>query len=147
MKRVEIASAVVLFIASCGICDDSAEFARALNVGAAAAIVDGSITNRPVFDVSDAEEMMNPNTTEDDIFLALAKHVPALSHPVGGTDVVFGARIENHDLNEENVYRSGWGRTHRNFGVSWLHSDMKDMAYFYVYKLYDEVVKEKGNLK
>ena len=23
---------------------------------------------------------------------------------------------------------------------SWLHSDMKDMAYFYVYKLYEQLV-------
>ena len=29
----------------------------------------------------------------------------------------------------------------------WQHSDMKDMAYFYVYKLYDEIVNQKGNLK
>lgn len=52
--------------------------------GAVAAIADGSITNRPAFNVSDAEEMMNPSATEDDVFLALAKHVPALSSPVGG---------------------------------------------------------------
>ena len=56
--------------------------------GAVAAIADGSITNRPAFDVSDAEEMLDPNATDDDVFLALAKHVPALSSPVGGTNVV-----------------------------------------------------------
>jgi len=28
----------------------------------------------------------------------------------------------------------------------WCHSDMKDVAYFYVYKFYDKVI-EKGNLK
>ena len=32
------------------------------------------------------------------------------------------------------------------YGANWLHSDMKDMAYFYVYPLYDEL-KTKGNLK
>lgn len=31
-------------------------------------------------------------------------------------------------------------------GHSWLHSDMKDMAYFYVYKLYEQII-EKGHLK
>lgn len=31
-------------------------------------------------------------------------------------------------------------------GYAWLHSDMKDMAYFYVYKLFDQIV-EKGGLK
>ena len=30
--------------------------------------------------------------------------------------------------------------------VNWFHSDMKDMAYFYVYPLYDEL-KTKGSLK
>lgn len=29
----------------------------------------------------------------------------------------------------------------------WLHSDMKDMAYFYVYPLYEELVKENGNVR
>ena len=32
------------------------------------------------------------------------------------------------------------------FSDEWFHSDMKDMAYFYVYPLYDEL-KTKGSLK
>ena len=116
--------------------------------GAVAAIADGSITNRPAFDVSDAGELMNPNATEDDVFLALAKHVPALSRPVGGMSV-FEQDDKNIDMNDgvNGVPRlNGWGRMHNNFGVSWLHSDMKDMAYFYVFKLYEQLV-QKGNLK
>mgnify|MGYP003314582246 CR=1 FL=1 len=31
-------------------------------------------------------------------------------------------------------------------GLNWQHSDMKDMAYFYVYKLYEQLV-QKGNLR
>ena len=45
------------------------------------------------------------------------------------------------DLNDDD-YRDGWGRG----SSDWQHSDMKDMAYFYVYKLYEQLV-EKGNLK
>ena len=30
--------------------------------------------------------------------------------------------------------------------IPWLHSDMKDMAFFYVYKLYEQLI-EKGTLK
>lgn len=41
---------------------------------------------------------------------------------------------------------NGWGRSHQVFGSAWLHSDMKDVAYFYVYKLYEQLI-EKGNLK
>ena len=92
-----------------------------------------------------AAEMMNPNAPEEDVFLALAKHVPALSSPVGGNPVILGNRIQNHDLNLED-YRNGWGRNHPVFEDSWLHSDMKDMAFFYVYKLYKQLV-QKGNLK
>ena len=35
-----------------------------------------------------------------------------------------------------------WGRG----SPDWHHSDMKDMAYFYVYKLYEQLI-QKGNLK
>lgn len=93
--------------------------------------------------MSDAVEMMNPNASEDDVFLALAKHVPALSSPVGGVDILH--RDRDFDLNSNN-YRNGWGRNHTVFGASWLHSDMKDMAYFYVHKLYDQLVT-RGMLK
>jgi len=42
---------------------------------------------------------------------------------------------------------NGWGRSHEVYEYDWQHSDMKDMAYFYVYKLYDEIVNQKGKLK
>ena len=38
-----------------------------------------------------------------------------------------------------------WGRDHNVYEESWLHSDMKDMAFFYVYKLYEHLVS-KGDL-
>ncbi len=114
--------------------------------GAAAAVTNHSITNCPAFNISDAEEMMDRNATENDVSLALAKHVPALSSPVGGNVIIVGNRIENHDLNGQDDYRSGWGRDHPAFEDSWLHSDMKDMAYCYVSKLYDQLV-QKGCLK
>ena len=37
---------------------------------------------------------------------------------------------------------NGWGRG----SPDWHHSDMKDMAYFYVYKLYEQLI-QKGDLK
>lgn len=115
-------------------------------VGAVAALADGSITNRPAFDVSDAEEMMNPNATEDDVFLALAKHVPALSSPVGGNAILNRNNVDMNDPNNGVPRPNEWGRNHKEFGVSWLHSDMKDMAFFYVFKLYEQLV-QKGSLK
>lgn len=41
---------------------------------------------------------------------------------------------------------NGWGRNHQVFGTAWFHSDMKDLAYFYVYKLYEQHI-QKGVLR
>ena len=49
-------------------------------------VANGSITNNPVFDCP-GTEMNNRNATQDDIWYALAKYVPAVSSPVGGTRV------------------------------------------------------------
>ena len=106
-------------------------------------VSNGSVTNRPIFDVSGATEMMNHDAPDEDVFLALAKHVPALSSPVGGNAVLGHNRDFN--LNSDD-FRNGWGRNHSVFEDSWLHSDMKDMAFFYVYKLYEQLV-QKGRLK
>lgn len=62
-----------------------------------------------------------------------------------GGKVTASEQLENYDLNSS-IYRNEWGRDSDFYGANWLHSDMKDMAYFYVYPLYDEL-KTKGNLK
>ena len=119
--------------------------------GAAAAVAGGSIAVRPAFDTGDAAELMNPNATDDDVFLALAKHVPALAGAVGGAAIASDRIVQNVDMNqaseESGVPRPNqWGRSHPTFGSSWLHSDMKDMAFFYVYELYEQLM-QKGGLK
>lgn len=118
--------------------------------GAQAALANGTVTSKPVFDVAGASELMDSDASEDDVFLALAKHVPALSSPIGAIPL---PRVgdQNVDMNLAaeggGIPRpNGWGRNHPTLGASWFHSDMKDMAYFYVYKLYEEIVL-KGGLK
>lgn len=106
-------------------------------------VANGSITNNPVF-YYPGTQMDNRNASQDDIWVALAEYVPAISSPVGGNSTA-PAQLENHDLNDAS-YRDGWGRSHKTYLDNWFHSDMKDMAYFYVYPLYDEL-KTKGNLK
>mgnify|MGYP004639562353 CR=1 FL=1 len=106
-------------------------------------VANGSITNNPVF-YYPGTQMDNRDASQDDIWFALAEYVPAVSSPVGG-NATAPAKLENHDLNS-GTYRSGWGRNSSVYGTSWFHSDMKDMSYFYVYPLYDEL-KTKGNLK
>ena len=65
------------------------------------------------------------------------------SGSVGGK-IVLG-RNRDFDLNSDN-YRNGWGRPAVDDKTDWHHSDMKDMAYFYVYKLYEQLI-QKGDLK
>jgi hypothetical protein len=60
------------------------------------------------------------------------------------------------DLNSTNVTQNGLSRPNGwivrpnglfdNWGTRWLHSDMKDMAYFYVFKFFEKL-KEKGELE
>lgn len=109
-----------------------------------AMVSDGSVTNNPVFN-RDADEMFDRNSPINDQRLCLAKYVPAVSSAIGGIDLEMST-IANDDLNSSK-YRHGWGRPTSDNISFWLHSDLKDMAYYYVYPLYDELVKEKGNLK
>ena len=71
-----------------------------------------------------------------------------LSSPVGGTNINVDVILENIDMNLDDikgVQRPNlWGRNPTK--SAWLHSDMKDMAFFYVHELYKQLV-QKGNLK
>lgn len=54
------------------------------------------------------------------------------------------------DMNDSDVgipRLNGWGRdvNHR-YGLDWQHSDMKNMSFFYVYQLFEDLM-EKGHLK
>ena len=106
-------------------------------------IADGSITNHPVFSCS-GTALNNRDATWDDVRVSLAKYVPAISSPVGGVST-FDNADRFFNLNSSS-YRDGWGRSHNVYGQNWLHSDMKDMAYFFVYPLYDELT-QKGAMK
>lgn len=123
---------------------DDVEFVRYSAATVSVMVANGSITNNPVFNRG-AAELLNPNASLADQRLALAKHVPAISTAMGRTSA-WEEKIENHDLNTTD-YKNNWGRNNPVFKQDWQHSDMKDMAYFYVYKLYDQIVNQKGNLK
>ena len=103
-----------------------------------------AITNSPVFSYG-GTPLNNRNATQDDIWLSLAKYIPAVSSPVGGNEV-----LDDNDFDLNNAMHiarpNGWGRDHNVYKSSWLHSDMKDMAFFYVYPLYNDLAT-KGNLK
>ena len=99
---------------------------------------DGSITNSPVFSHG-GTPLNSSNASQDDIWLSLAKYVSAVSSPVGGTAALNRNNVNLNDVSD--VARPNeWGRDHNVYEEAWLHSDMKDMAYFYVYKLYEQLV-------
>ena len=87
----------------------------------------------------------------------LTQGIPALAPPTGGCSVraVFsGSRSFNLNLdadedeeNEENGIPkpNGWPIRAKFLG-QWLHSDMKDVAFYYNYKFYEKAA-EKGGLK
>lgn len=106
-----------------------------------AMVANGSITNSPVFSYG-GTPLNNRNASQDDIWLSLTKYVPAISSPIGGMAAL---GLEDHNLNGTS-YRDGWGRQDNVYNQNWLHSDMKDMAFFYVYPLYNELV-QKGTMK
>lgn len=117
------------------------------SIEAANMVVDGSITNNPVFDRGYAP-MLSGGASEQEVFTALAKYIPALSSPVGGNKVLDSTDYFDFDMNQERFVPrpNGWGRPAVKNQTPWLHSDMKDMAFFYVYKLYEQLI-QKGNLK
>ncbi len=107
-------------------------------------VADGSVTNNPVFNPH-GTALMKSDATQEEIYMSLAKHVPAISSPLGGTPTL-PIPNGNIDMNASD-YRNGWGRNHDVYHTDWQHSDMKDMAYYYVLPLYRDLVERKGNLK
>jgi len=87
-----------------------------------------------------------PIATQNEV---LAKGIPALSEPAGGQIVnikdAAGNPLPNRNINMDTVARpNGWGRNHQVLGTRWLHSDMKNMAYFYNHKLFENVIANGG---
>lgn len=104
----------------------------------------GSVTNNPVFNRG-YEPMLRPNATHDEVMYALAKYISVVPSSIGGGFVFSDVIDGNFDL-DDLKYRNGWCRPTTNGQCPWKHSDMKDSAYFYIHKLYDEIV-QKGALK
>ena len=76
----------------------------------------------------------------------LARAIPALSGAAGNTELAT-ITDETRQQNMNTLARpSGWGRNHEDYVTRWLHGDLKNMAYFYIKTLFDDVVS-KGELK
>lgn len=80
----------------------------------------------------------------------LAQGIPALTPAAGrivfGEDLGFERMIDMNDTEVTGVPRPNRWPTGRTYGESWCHSDIKDVAYFYVFKFYEKII-EKGGLR
>lgn len=91
--------------------------------------------------------MNNPNSSRLETDFHLAQGIPALSPATGITDLS-RAGITSIDMNDPDLLPNGYdlqGR-HRDFAGCVLHSDVKDVAYYYLHKVFSRIVKE-GNLR
>lgn len=76
----------------------------------------------------------------------LAQGIPALSPPTGRTNLS-SIGIPSFDMNSAEFKANAWPRTTENFadlGNRHLHSDVKDVAYFYVYPVFKKIVEVGG---
>ena len=86
----------------------------------------------PVFPLNPAG-MNSPTISGDFLNELLAKGIPALSPPCGAGSVsgLAGQNMAGFQSN-------GWGRENDD---DWLHSDIKNMAYYYTYRLFDKFLE------
>jgi hypothetical protein len=111
---------------------------------AQAMIADGSIITNVVFDRTYCA-MLNPSATQMEQWETLAKYVPAVSSAAG--KVMTFKDPSNHKNLNVSQFQKGWGRdVTEDDSTPWLHSDIKDMAYRYIYPLFKEFV-ERGSMK
>ena len=105
---------------------------------AALMVADDSIVTNSVF-ARNVPAMFDPHMSLDERHYILAFAIPAVSS-AAGKRTISPDKVGNYNLNGTG-YRSGWSRTHPQYGTSWLHSDMKDMAYRHVFPLYKNLIE------
>ena len=73
--------------------------------------------------------------------------IPAMSKAAGLCALTkAGGDDGNRNLNSDD-YRWGWGRSGGTYETRWLHCDLKDMAYFYNYPAWDQMVADGNFMK
>ena len=95
--------------------------------------------------------MFKPDISDFEKADILAYHIPAVSSPAGKVAIRDAQHEKDFDMNISIWRANDWGRaTPSGYpgGVlmPWLHSDIKNMAYYFVYPAFDKIL-EKGNLK
>lgn len=97
--------------------------------------------------VSDADELFTTggsNYAQSNQNRLLAEMIPALSNAAGANPI---SKFDppsgnNNNINMTIMFKNGWPSGRDN--GDWLHSDLKTVAYPFIYLLYDEVVELGG---
>ena len=111
-----------------------------------AMVLDGSVRTHPVFDRGESS-MFSAIISESDINHILAYNIPAVSSATGIRRLPSNCPVVgNFNLNTTDFKSSEWGRNHPVYEKRWLHSDVKDMTFQYVYRFFEDIVT-KGTLK
>ena len=110
---------------------------------------DAQLQTRPVFSTREAPFLSNASQySDEDYFTLLALHMPALTPAMGRPDgQILNPLLPmtNKDMPsfigyEGSLFRE-WGRNHPLYKNRWLHSDVKNMAYFYIHPLFSHMVE------
>lgn len=90
----------------------------------------------------------NAVLSEAEVSAHLTQGVPALSRALGSVAVFSDSGMLSYDMNEKSdVERpNDWPNDFKDFGKDWLHSDIKDVPYYFTYPKFDVMV-EQGGLK
>ena len=92
--------------------------------------------------------MNSPNLTRLQINSLLAQGVPTITPAVGNQELsaAFTQPDSCKNLQSAEFRPNGWPNRGREWDTRWLHSDMKDVAYYLNFKLYEFIVN-RGGLK
>ena len=115
-------------------------------------VADGSIATNAVFDRG-VSAMFSSIISDYDIADILAFHIPAVSSPAGKVETFLDEDMY-YDMNARGR-ANDWGREgivvtdehgQQHIEKHWLHSDVKNMAYYYVYPAFTNII-ERGAMK
>lgn len=87
----------------------------------------------------------NAVLTEAEISAHLTQGVPALSRALGSV-AVSQSIVRSKDMNDDTPRDrpNDWPKNFDDLGRSWLHSDIKDIPYYYTYPKFDLIITEGG---
>jgi hypothetical protein len=117
-------------------------FRRRLSNAEALLIADEQLRVKPFFDpfhnddFHKTDKQVAAANNYEEVSRLLAASIPAISYPAGSTVIDQLTPQRNFDM-MHNTFKNGWPTSRKN-PKNWLHSDMRDVAYLYVYKLYDK---------